>query len=136
MQGYQGKILHVDLTRGEHRTEALDEDFARKYLGGNGFAARYLWDLTKPGVDALSPENVIVFAVGPYTDSAVPSASRACAGSKSPLTDLFFDSTFGGAWPATMKRAGFDAIVLHGRAESPVYLSVADGEAVIRDAGD
>ncbi|MEE9240397.1 MAG: aldehyde ferredoxin oxidoreductase N-terminal domain-containing protein, partial [bacterium] len=106
MFGYQGKILHVDLTSKTSRVEEFDEAFARKFLGGNGFAAKILWDSVDPGIDPLSPENVIAFAVGPYTDTAIPSASRACIGSKSPLTGLFFDSTFGGQWPITLKRTG------------------------------
>ncbi|MBI2132169.1 MAG: aldehyde ferredoxin oxidoreductase family protein [Candidatus Tectomicrobia bacterium] len=108
MLGYQGKVLHIDL------------------------AAR----TTRREVDALSPENVIAFAVGPYTDTAVPSASRACIAAKSPLTDLFFDSTFGGSWPATLKRTGHDAIVLHGRASGPVYLVISEEGAAFRDASD
>ncbi len=136
MHGYHGKILHIDLTGRSSRVEEFDEAFARKYLGGNGFAARLLWDHAKPGVDPLSPENSICFAVGPYTDTAVPSASRACIGSKSPLTDLFFDSTFGGSWPTTFKRTGHDAIVLHGRADAPVYLFLDEEGLHFRDAGD
>ena len=134
MFGYQGKILHIDLTSKTSRVEAFDEAFARKYLGGNGFAAKIIWDSVDPGVDPLSPENVIVFAVGPYTDTAIPSASRCCIGSKSPLTGLFFDSTFGGQWPITLKRTGHDAIVLHGKADALTYLSITEEGALFRDA--
>ncbi|MDA0999389.1 MAG: aldehyde ferredoxin oxidoreductase family protein [bacterium] len=136
MYGYQGKILHVDLTARTSRVEEFGDDFARKYLGGNGFAARILWDHLRPGIDPLSPENVIALAVGPCTDTAVPSASRACIASKSPLTNLFFDSTFGGSWPISLKRSGYDAIVFHGKASGLVYLSINDGKAAIRDAAD
>ena len=126
MLGYQGKILHIDLSNRTSRIEEFGEDMGRKFLGGNGFGAKILWDHLKAGTDALSPENIIVFAVGPYTDSAVPSASRACAASISPLTGLFFDSTFGGAWPITLKRTGHDAVVLHGKADSLVYLMLTE----------
>jgi len=136
MLGYQGKTLHIDLAARTSRAEEFDETFARKYLGGNGFCARLLWDLLRPGTDPLSPENVIAFAVGPYTDSAVPSASRACIAAKSPLTGLFFDSTFGGSWPITFKRTGHDAVVLHGRSEEPVYLLLSEEGAQFRDAKD
>ncbi len=136
MFGYQGRILHVDLTSKTSRVEEFDEAFARKYLGGNGFAAKIVWDSVEPGVDPLSPENVIVFAVGPYTDTAIPSASRCCIGSKSPLTGLFFDSTFGGQWPIMLKRTGHDAIVLHGKADTLTYLSITESGVVFREAGD
>ncbi|MEK6712489.1 MAG: aldehyde ferredoxin oxidoreductase family protein [Nitrospinota bacterium] len=136
MLGYQGKILHIDLAARTTRVEEFGAGFARHYIGGNGFGARLLFDLLRPGMDPLSPENVIAFAVGPYTDTAVPSASRACIAAKSPLTGLFFDSTFGGAWPATLKRTGHDAIVLHGRASGPVYLAVSEEGAAFRDARD
>ena len=136
MLGYQGRILHVDLSSRTSRVEELDESMARLFLGGNGFGAKILWDSLKPGVDPLSPENVIVFAVGPYTDSAVPSASRACAASISPLTGLFFDSTFGGAWPITLKRTGHDALVLHGKADSLTYLLLTESGVEFRDAAE
>ncbi len=134
MLGYQGKILHIDLSNRTSRIEEFGEDMGRKYLGGNGFGAKILWDHLKAGTDALSPENIIVFAVGPYTDSAVPSASRACAASISPLTGLFFDSTFGGAWPITLKRTGHDAVVLHGKADSLVYLMLTEDGVAFKDA--
>ena len=136
MFGYQGKILHVDLTSRQSRVEEFDDSFARSYLGGNGFAAKTIWETVKPGTDPLSPENVICFAVGPFTDTAVPSASRACIGTKSPLTGLFFDSTFGGAWPITLKRTGHDALILHGKADSLIYLSITEDGVEFRDASD
>ncbi|MBT3822721.1 MAG: aldehyde ferredoxin oxidoreductase, partial [Nitrospinaceae bacterium] len=75
MFGYQGKILHVDLSTRQSRVEEFGDEFARNYLGGNGFAAKTIWEMVQPGTDPLSPENVICFAVGPFTDTAVPSAS-------------------------------------------------------------
>jgi aldehyde:ferredoxin oxidoreductase len=129
MHGYGGRILHVDVTTGRSRTEPVSESMARALLGGNGFAARLLLDHVPAGVDAYDPENVVVFAVGPITDTTVPGNSRACVASKSPLTGLFFDSTFGGRFPATMKRTGFDAIVITGRAAEPVYVKVTEAGA-------
>ncbi|MFC1491277.1 aldehyde ferredoxin oxidoreductase family protein [Nitrospinota bacterium] len=136
MFGYQGKILYVDLSERTSRVEEFDEVFARKYLGGNGFAARILWDQIGPATDPLSPESAVVLAVGPYTDTPVPSASRACVAAKSPLTGLFCDGSFGGAWPVTLKRTGHDAIVLTGRADAPIYLFVGEEGAAFREAGD
>jgi aldehyde:ferredoxin oxidoreductase len=126
MRGYGGRILHVDVTTGRSRVEPVSEATAQSLLGGNGFAARLLLDGVPAGVDAYDPANAVVFAVGPVTDTTVPGNSRACVASKSPLTGLFFDSTFGGRFPATMKRTGFDAIVIEGRSPEPVYLKVTE----------
>jgi len=124
MNGYSGKILYVDLEKNNFNTQIFDESFARKYLGGNGFAAKILYDGLKPGIDPLSPENMVVFAVGPVTDARAPGTSRGYVASKSPLTGGFFDSTFGGRFAITQKRTGFEAIVIQGRSPIPVYLYV------------
>jgi aldehyde:ferredoxin oxidoreductase len=134
MRGYGGRILHVDVSTGRSRVEPVPEDMARRLLGGNGFAARLVWDHVPAGVDAYDPANAVVFAVGPVTDTTVPGNSRACVASKSPLTGLFFDSTFGGRFPATMKRTGFDAIVISGRADQPVYVRITETGAELRPA--
>jgi len=134
MKGYGGRILFVDVTRGQSRIETLPEARARALLGGNGLAARLLLDHVPAGVDAYDPANAVVFAVGPITDTTVPGNSRACAVTKSPLTGLFFDSTFGGRWPATMKRTGFDAIVISGQAPAPIYLKVTEAGAELKPA--
>ena len=119
MKGYGGRILLVDCTTGSTRIEPLGDGTARALLGGNGLAARLLYDLVPAGVDPFDPASAIIFAVGPVTDTTVAGNSRACAVAKSPLTGLFFDSTFGGRFPATLKRTGFDAVVLTGRAPAP-----------------
>jgi aldehyde:ferredoxin oxidoreductase len=136
MRGYAGKILYVDLTTGQTREEPVEETFARRFIGGNGFCARLLYDLIGPDTDPLGPENAIAYAVGPLTDTAIPSGSRACVATKSPLNGLFFDSTFGGSWPTTLKRTGYDAFVVTGRAERPVYLSLSDQGVSIKPAED
>jgi aldehyde:ferredoxin oxidoreductase len=133
-RGYGGRILLVDVTDGKSRIEPVTDEMARSLLGGNGFAARLLLDHVPAGVDAYDPANAVAFAVGPITDTTVPGNSRACVASKSPLTGLFFDSTFGGRFPATMKRTGFDAIVITGRAAEPVYVKVTEAGAEIRPA--
>jgi aldehyde:ferredoxin oxidoreductase len=134
MKGYGGRMLHVDVTRGDVRVLPLGEETARAFLGGNGLAARLLWDHVPAGVDAFDPANAIVFAVGPITDTTVPGNSRALAASKSPLTGLFFDSTFGGRFPATLKRTGFDAVMITGRASAPSYLVVDERGATVKPA--
>jgi aldehyde:ferredoxin oxidoreductase len=134
MKGYGGRVLHVDVTSGRSRVEPVSEAMARSLLGGNGFAARLLLDHVPAGIDAYEPANAVAFAVGPITDTAVPGNSRACVASKSPLTGLFFDSTFGGRFPATMKRTGFDAVVISGRSAEPVYLKVTEAGVELKPA--
>ncbi len=134
MHGYGGRLLFVDLTRNLSRIEPLDPDTARALLGGNGLAARLLYDHVPAGVDAFDPANAVVFAVGPVTDTTVPGNSRACVASKSPLTGLFFDSTFGGRFPATLKRTGFDAVLITGRAPAPSYVCLTEAGAEVKPA--
>src|SRR2546430_4347431 len=124
MNGYGGRLLFVDLGEGSSRIERLDERTARALLGGNGLAVRLLHDAIPVGIDPFDPANAVVFAVGPITDTTIPGNSRACVATKSPLTGLFFDSTFGGRFPATLKRTGFDALFVTGTAATPSYLVV------------
>jgi len=134
LEGYQGKILWVDVSTGQVSTEPFREPFARRYLGGNGFAARVLFDRLPTSLDPFDPRNLVVFAVGPLTDTTVPGNSRVCVASKSPLTGLFFDSTFGGQFPITLKRTGFDAVVITGRAPRPSYLLVTEAGVEVKSA--
>jgi len=134
VKGYGGRLLFVDLTTGAARVEPLDEATARALLGGNGLAARILYDHVPAGVDAFDARNGVVFGVGPITDTTVPGNSRACVATKSPLTGLFFDSTFGGRFPATLKRTGFDAVAITGRAAAPSYLLVTETGATVKPA--
>jgi aldehyde:ferredoxin oxidoreductase len=136
MHGYSGRMLNVDLSSGRVAIETFDEAFAKDYLGGNGFAIRLLYDRLAPGIDPLAPDNMVVFAVGPVTDTLVPGATRCCAGTKSPLTGLFFDSTFGGMFATTQKRTGFDALIITGQAPQPVYLLVHEDGAELKPAAD
>ena len=132
--GYQGKIVSVDLSTGRVSTEPFAEGFARRYLGGNGFAARLLFDRLIPRIDPFDPRNTVVFAVGPLTDTTVSGNSRVCVAAKSPLTGLFFDSTFGGQFPITLKRAGCDALAITGRAPAPCYLVVGEEGVEVKSA--
>jgi aldehyde:ferredoxin oxidoreductase len=136
MKGYGGRILFVDAGTRATRVEPVSEAQARGLLGGNGFAARLLLDHVPAGIDAFDPDNAVVFSTGPVTDTTVPGNSRACVAAKSPLTGLFFDSTFGGRFPATMKRTGWDAIVISGRAREPMYLRVTEAGATLQPARD
>ena len=132
--GYNGKILRVNLTKNTVVDEEIDEKFCRQYLGGAGFIAYYLWKELKPGIDALSPDNKLIFGLGPLSGLVLPGASRNCIGAKSPLTGGIAKTEVGGFWMVEPKRAGYDAIIIEGKAEKPVYLWIQDGKAEIRDA--
>src|SRR3989304_4642320 len=136
MFGYGGRILTVDVTSGDQRVEEFDAAFARAYLGGNGFAAKLCYDRIPPGIDAFDPRNLVVFGTGPITDSVIPGNNRNCVAGKSPLNDLFFDSTFGGRFAGTQRHTGFDAIVITGGAPEPVYLVVDENGAQLTPAKD
>lgn len=134
MSGYAGKVLRVNLTQEQLNSEPLRMDWARQFIGGKGLAARYLYELTEPGVDSFSPDNVIVLMTGPLTGTVTTTMSRIVLATKSALTGTFLDSYAGGYFPAELKFAGFDAIIISGRAEAPVYLWVRDGVAELREA--
>lgn len=132
--GYTGKILRVDLTKRKIEIETRDDSFYRTYLGGRGMVAYYLLNELPRGINALAPENILIFAAGPLTGTAVSGQGRNGAGAKSPLTDGFGNAEGGGYWGAELKRAGFDGILIIGRADKPVYLWIKDERAEILDA--
>jgi aldehyde:ferredoxin oxidoreductase len=132
--GYHGKILHVDLTAEKIEVEEPGETFYRKYMGGSAMGAYYLLKHTRPGADPLGPENTLSLMTGVVTGAPFSGQSRVSATARSPVTGLVGDSQAGGFWPAECKFAGFDGIVIHGRASRPVYLWVHDGSAELRDA--
>ncbi len=134
LHGYSGKILHVDLTNHLLEIESPDESFYRQYLGGSLMGLYYLWKNTPKGADPLSAENTLTFAVSAPTGLPVSGQSRCTATCLSPSSGGVADSQAGGFWPAELKFAGFDAIVVKGASESPVYLWIHNGEAELRDA--
>ena len=134
MHGWRGKILRVDLTRSEVREESLDLQTAKDYIGGRGFGIRYLLRELDPTCDPLGPENILVMAAGPLTGTAAPTGARYMVTTKSPLTGAVTCSNSGGRFPAELKRAGFDMIILQGRASEPLYLWVDQGRAELRPA--
>ena len=133
---YGGEILHVHLDTGETEREAISPGDARRFLGGNGFAAKLVREHVPTDADAFGPENVVVFAVGPMNATPFQSTSRGVVGTISPMTNGFFDSTFGGTFPRAQKTTGFEAIVLHGRAAEPSYVHVTEEGATLKDADD
>jgi aldehyde:ferredoxin oxidoreductase len=134
MHGYIGKILRVDLSTGDIRDEPLDEAYARAFVGGSGLAARYIYDMVDGDTDPLGPENPLVFVTGPLVGTAMPSAGRCSVCALSPLTGIWGEANTGGFFGPELRFAGYDGIIITGRAEKPVWLSVVDGQAELHDA--
>jgi aldehyde:ferredoxin oxidoreductase len=132
--GYNGKILHVNLTKHTYEIEEPPDVFYRKYLGGKGFVAYYMLQNVAKGVDPLSPDNILTLAAGSLTGCSGPGLNRFSAGAKSPLSGVYGDSESGGFWGTELKLSGYDAIVLRGKAAHPVYLWIDDGKVEFRDA--
>ena len=132
--GYNGKILHVDLTRGKLDVEAPPESFYRKYLGGSAMGLYYILRDMPAGADPLSPENVLTLMASVTTGASISGQSRINVNAKSPMSGAIGDSQSGGFFPAELKFAGFDGIVVKGRSPKPVYLSIINGEASLHDA--
>ncbi len=135
MKGWNGKILRVDLSKGTTKVVTYSEETAKKFIGGRGLAVKLLWDELPSGADPLGPDNIIVFATGPYTALQVPNSGKMVVASKSPLTGGYGDGNLGTRAATNMRKCGVDAVAVTGKAEKPVYLYVEDDEAEIRDAG-
>lgn len=134
--GYTGKILRVNLSTGSISSEKISPALAGMFLGGRGLAGKMLADEVKPGTDPLAAENKIFFATGPLTGSTAPTSGRHMVVTKSPLNGAIASSNSGGYWGAELKFAGWDMLVVEGRADKPVYIYVRDDQVEIRDAAD
>ena len=134
MYGWQGTILRVDLTTGEIKKEPLNKDMAIKYLGGGGLNARMLFDEVKKDTDPLGPDNVVIFGAGPLVGTLAPSSGRVTITAKAPLSGNFGDTNAGGHFGAEMKFAGYDHIIIKGKAKEPVYLWIDSDNVEIRSA--
>ena len=134
MFGYRGFILAVDLTSGKIDKKRLREEMARKYLGGVGINTRLLYDHTLAAVDPLGPENVLLFGAGPLVGTFMPTASKSDVAAKSPITGLFGATSSGYQFGSEMKYAGYDHILIRGKADKPVYLAITDQAVELRDA--
>jgi aldehyde:ferredoxin oxidoreductase len=132
--GFMGKLLRVDLTKGVITEEDTRQDWAKKYYGGAGLATRYYYDEVPVGIDPLGPENVLIFMTGPLTGTASASASRYSVVAKSPQTGIWAQSNSGGSFGPALKRSGFDGVILTGISPTPVYLEIMDGKAKLLDA--
>jgi aldehyde:ferredoxin oxidoreductase len=133
--GYNGKILHVNLSNLSIEVESPSEGFYRTYMGGSALGLYYLLKNTPPAADPLGAENTLTLALSVLTGAPISGQSRITAVAKSPITGGAGDAQAGGFFPAEMKFSGYDAVVVHGRAENPVYLWIKDGEVELRPAG-
>ena len=136
MNGWNGIFLQINLTKNKAVPEAYDSSLAFDFLGGRGFAAKILWDRLKPGTDPLSPDNLLIFASGPLTGIGLPNSGKLVVAAKSPLTGGYGDGNLGTLAAVYMRKVGYDAFVIQGKAESPVILHVKDKTSEFVDAKD
>ncbi|MCZ7360513.1 MAG: aldehyde ferredoxin oxidoreductase family protein [Candidatus Methanoperedens sp.] len=136
MYGWKGTVLRVDLLRNEVTEQPLDESVAKNFIGGRGLNSKTLFDAVKPGTDPLSPENVLCFAPGPLTGTPLGLTSRLEVSTLSPYSGILGDGNAGGSFATFLKWAGYDQIVITGRAGSPKYLWIDNGNVELRDARD
>lgn len=134
MFGYAGKLAYINLSTGSVEIREIDEKLARQYIGGSALACRLVCDLIGPETDPLGPDNPLVFMTGPLVGTTAPSSSRFAVCARSPLTGIWGEATSGGTFGPRMKMAGFDGLLITGRAANPAYIYVADGEIKIMDA--
>ena len=122
MYGYAGTILRVDLSSGSVRKEPLPDSLVKNFIGGRGFVAKMLYDETAPAIDPFDPPNMLIAATGPLTGHFLPASGKTHFGTKSPATGGYADSNMGGHFGPQLKYAGYDVVVITGRAESPGFL--------------
>ena len=134
--GWNGVFLQVNLSKNKAIAESYDAHLALNFLGGRGFAAKILWDKLKPGVDPLSPENKFVFAAGPLTGAGLPNSGKFVIAAKSPLTGGYGDGNIGSAAAVQMRTAGYDAVIIEGKAKTPIILHIKNEIAEFVDAKD
>ncbi len=135
LYGYYGKQLRVSLDTGEIKTEDIDIEILKKYIGGVGYGARVLYDELEKGIDPLSPSNKIVFATSPLTANKIPGGGSIMVCFKSPLTHVWGESRSGGNFGPDLRKAGYDALIIEGASAEPVFLSINDQEVSLHPAG-
>lgn len=130
-----GQVLRIDLSSREMVPLTIDSAYVADFIGGSGLAARVLWDHVDPRADPFHPDNPILFLTGPLTGTGGPSVGRFAVCARSPRTGLWGESNCGGSWGPELRSAGYDGLLITGRADQPVYLWIGDGQAELRDAG-
>ena len=136
MYGYMGRILYIDLTTEKTKKEVITEGFCKTYIGGVGFIVRILLDKMPPNVDPYSPDNLLIFALGPFGGTIFPACNKLSVGAKSPLTGFLGGGTSSSFWPQQLKQAGYDAIVIKGKSDKPVYIFIDDESVLFNSAAD
>ncbi|MEM2210342.1 MAG: aldehyde ferredoxin oxidoreductase family protein [Nitrososphaerales archaeon] len=132
--GYVGKVARIDLSKSSVIEERMPDSILKMYIGGSGLGAKILYDETGPETDPFSPDNRLIFMTGPLTGTKVPLSGRHEVISKSPLTGIYGEADVGGYWGTELKKAGYDGLVIIGKAEKPTYLWICDGSIVFRKA--
>jgi aldehyde:ferredoxin oxidoreductase len=136
MNGWNGKVLEIDLTTLTSKTYPLDMEMAHKFIGGRGLGARLLWDLVGPKVEPLSPENVLIFTNGPLTGTGYQTSNRFSVSTKSPLTGTVLDANSGGYWGMQFKKSGYDVLIVRGKSDKPVWIEIRQGEIQFHEASN
>jgi aldehyde:ferredoxin oxidoreductase len=132
--GYMGKVLRINLTDKTSKKEKLPLEVAKDFIGGAGFGIKYLFDEVKGATDPLGPENKLIYAPGPFSGTTIPCASRMAVVGKSPLTNAVGMALSGGYFPVELKFAGYDVLIIEGKAEKPTYIFIKDGTVRFQDA--
>lgn len=131
---YTGKVLRVNLNTGSAKTEELNKQWAKEYLGGKGLAIKYLYEELQPGVDPWSEDNKLILMTGPLTGTIAPNSGKLAVAAKSPATGTILDCSIGGHFAPQLKYAGYDAVIIEGKAKMPVYLYIEDDKVELRSA--
>jgi len=136
LYGYWGKLARINLSTRDVTYEDIPDDVIEKFLGAKGLAASYICRELDLGTSALSSDNEIALTVGPFQGTAVPSTGRFCTAAISPLTGMFLDTYAGGNFGHSLKKSGFDIVIVEGASDHPAYITIENGEAYIKDARD
>jgi len=135
MFGYIGKILHVNMSKRKLKTVNLSPSLAKSFIGGKGLGAKLLYDMVTPNTDPYSPQNIVIFATGPFDGTPVPLGCRYAIVAKSPLSNSYVDTNSGGFFGPYLRFAGYDLIVIEGKADKPYFLYIKEGSPQLLDAG-
>lgn len=136
MYGWTGNILRINLSQKTFKKETYSEDFALKWVGGRGFAVKILWDELKPGIDPLGPDNKLIVAIGPIAGIPAPNTGKTVVAAKSPITGGYGDGNLGTRVTIQLRKAGYDIIIVEGKADSPTYVYIQDDRVEFHSASD
>ena len=136
MKGWTGNILRIDLSKQTSKKETYTEEFAKKWIGGRGFAVKLLWDELKPGIDALGPDNKLIVAVGPAAGVPMPNSGKTIVAAKSPLTGTYGDGNIGSHITIQLRKAGYDILIFEGKCPAPEYVFIEDDKVSFLPAQD